>query len=297
MKKIITIIFCILGFTSCNSQEVSSGFTKENFENQVLNYHPKKNQNVSDKDYNYGIMILEETRSAVKNKTENFNLADYFNILNAFLSLKETKENIDVAFRKFVDTKGSCEYILSFENSIKTNPKYTIIRKDYDQQLLQCKSNPTAEKFDIVKYCQSNNLDFPLVEKMYTVNINDQKYRNLKLQSKQQLLDTENQSIIDTLYKKHKTYIGRSLVGKEFENVMWAVVQHSNVEMMEKYLPVIKQAVVDKEIEVGPLKMLIDRFYGLKYGYQVFGSQGDGFGFKLADEKTKKQVKMLYGIE
>jgi hypothetical protein len=103
--------------------------------------------------------------------------------------------------------------------------------------------------------------------------------------------------MIDALYKKYETYIGRSLVGKKFENVMWAVIQHSNIDMMERYLPVIKKAVTDKEIEVGPLKMLIDRFYGLKYGYQIFGSQGEGFGFKLADEKTKNEIKIMYGIE
>ena len=119
MKKLLIIITVIFGLTVCYSQEHPFKFTTENFENQILSYNPNKNQNVSDKDYRYGTMILEETRNAVKNKPENFNLADYFNVLNAFLSLKETKENIDLAFRKFVNTTGSCEYILSFENSIK----------------------------------------------------------------------------------------------------------------------------------------------------------------------------------
>lgn len=31
--------------------------------------------------------------------------------------------------------------------------------------------------------------------------------------------------------------------------------------------------------------------------YQVFGSQSEGFGFKLADEKTKKEIKNVYGIQ
>lgn len=297
MKKLLIIITVIFGLAVCYSQEHPAKFTTENFENQILSYNPNKNQNVSDKDYRYGTMILEETRNAVKNKPENFNLADYFNILNAFLSLKETKENIDLAFRKFVNTTGSCEYILSFENSIKNNSKYDIIRGDYDEQLLQCKSNNTTEKFDISQYCRTYNLNCLLAEKIYSINLNDQKYRSLKLQSKQQTLDEENQTMIDALYKKYETYIGRSLVGKKFENVMWAVIQHSNIDMMERYLPVIKKAVADKEIEVGPLKMLIDRFYGLKYGYQIFGSQGEGFGFKLADEKTKNEIKIMYGIE
>ncbi|RZJ91953.1 MAG: hypothetical protein EOO20_03465 [Chryseobacterium sp.] len=302
MRKSIILITLIFGFTTSYSQELSTKFTLENFETQVLNYSPKKIPNVSDKDYNYGIMILNETKEAVKNKPGNFNLADYFNILNAFLSLKETKENVNVAFKKFVAAKGSCEYIIAFESSIKSNPKYDIVREDYNQQLNKCRSNTDVKKeLDISEYAKLNNLNFSLIEKIYNVNINDQKYRSYngvkKIPNGQQVLDKKNQAIIDSLYKTNKTYIGRSLVGKKFENVMWAVVQHSNAEMMERYLPVIKKAVFDKEIEVAPLKMLIDRFYGLKYGYQIFGSQGDGFGFKSADEKTKKEVKMKYGIE
>jgi len=77
---------------------------------------------------------------------------------------------------------------------------------------------------------------------------------------------------------------------------MWAVIQHSNLEMMERYLPVIQKAVKDKELNIVPLKMLIDRFYGLKYGYQIFGSQS-GFGFEMADEKTRKEIELKYGIE
>jgi len=42
--------------------------------------------------------------------------------------------------------------------------------------------------------------------------------------------------------------------------------------------------------------MLIDRFYGLKYGYQIFGSQS-GFGFEMADEETRKKIELKYGIK
>jgi len=302
MRKLILLITFVCGFRPCYSQELSAKFTIQNFETQILNYNPDKIPNVSDKDYNYGVMILKETRDAVKSKPENFNLADYFNVLNAFLYLNETKENIKVAFKKFVAAKGSCEYILAFENSITSNPKYDIVREDYNQQLTRCKSSTDVEKeLDISEYAKSNNLNLSLIEKVYIVGINDQKYRSYdeakKMSNSQQVLDKKNQAIIDSLYKSNKTYIGRSLVGKKFENVMWAVVQHSNVQMMERYLPVIKKAVFEKELEVAPLKMLIDRFYGLKYGYQIFGSQGDGFGFRPADDKTKKEIKKKYEIE
>ncbi len=292
----------ILWFTTIQAQSGAVKFTSVNFEKQILMYNAVKYTNVSEKDYNYGVMILRETKDAVKNNPENLNLADYFNILNAFLTLRETKENIDLAFKKFVSFKGSCEYILAFENTFKSNPKYDVLRADYEQQLSKCKPTVNVkESFDISEYSKSNKLSLSLIETIYQVDVDDQKYRSYdsakSMSDGQQLLDRKNQAIIDSLYNIHKKYIGRALVGKKFENVMWAVVQHARVEMMERYLPVIYKAVLDKELEVAPLKMLIDRCYGLKYGYQIFGSQADGFGFKLADEKTRREIKAKYGIQ
>lgn len=293
---IILLVFCIF---SCKAQNENE-FEYDNFENQVLSYHPKENAQVSKKDFVYGNMIIKETKSATKNNPENFNLADYFNILSAFLTLKESEKNISVAFEKFKNADGSCEYVLSFENSIKTNPKFDVIRADYLDKLKECKSTAIVEKkFEVEEYCKSNALNLGLVEKINQINIDDQKHRTESsedLKIKQKELDKKNQEIIDSLYRKHKTYVGESLVGEKFKSVMWAVIQHSNVEMMEKYLPIIKRAVQEKELDVGPLKMLIDRFYGLKYGYQIFGSQG-GFGFELADDKKRKELELKYGIE
>lgn len=275
-------------------------FEYDNFENQFLSYIPTQNPKISEKDFAYANMILKETKSATKNNAKNFNLADYFNILSAFLTLKESEKNIKTAFEKFKNADGSCEYILSFENSIKTNQKYDIIRTDYLKKLKECKSKSTVEKkFNIEEYCKSNSLNIDLVKKINQINIDDQKYRNQssrELLDKQKKLDIKNQKIINALYKEHKTYLGRSLVGEKYENVMWAVIQHSNTEMMSEYLPIIQIAVKEKELDEAPLKMMIDRYYGLTYGYQFFGSQS-GFGFELADEKKRNEIKLKYGIE
>src|SRR5690606_9983453 len=144
------------------------------------------------------------------------------------------------------------------------------------------------------EYSSSKNLDEKLVELINAIEILDQKDRN-NLKSQKQF-DITNQLKVDSLYNTYQRYIGKSLVGKKFENVMWQVIQHSNPEMMHKYLPIIQKAVEENEIDVGPFKMLIDRFYGLKYGYQIFGSQS-GFGFELADDKKRKEIKLKYGIE
>jgi len=61
-------------------------------------------------------------------------------------------------------------------------------------------------------------------------------------------------------------------------------------------LPVVHKGVKEKQIKDMPLKMLIDRFYGLKYGYQFFGSQS-GFGFKSANDETRKEIEIKYDLE
>ena len=77
---------------------------------------------------------------------------------------------------------------------------------------------------------------------------------------------------------------------------MWAVIQHSNVNTMEKYLPIVHKAVTEYETNATLLKMLTYRLFGLKYGYQVFGSQSE-FEFELADEQTAKTICEKYGLE
>lgn len=281
----------------CKAQN-SVRFDYNNFESQVLAYKPEQNSNASKKDFDYGMMILSETKTATKNRPENFNLADYFNVLSAFLKLQESNENIKIAFEKFKNANGSCEYCIAFENSLKKNPKFDVVRAEYDKKLEECKSISKEKKFDAKEYSLANNLDYNLVQQIYQVDINDRKYRDTKdFQTKQKELDIQNQKVINMLHEKYKTYIGKSLVGEKFESVMWAVIQHSNVEMMEQYLPIVQIAVKEKELSAAPFKMLIDRYYGLKYGYQIFGSQSSDFSFKMADEAKRKEIKLKYGIE
>ena len=298
MKNYIFILSIISISYSC-AQHVTE-FESKNFEKQFIGYEPTQNSEISKKDFDYARLIITETKSAIKNNPQNFNLADYYNVLYAFLILKENENNINLAFEKFKNAEGSCEYVLNLEKKIEANSKYDLVREGYLEKLKECKQNSITEKeFDIEKYCNSNNLDLALVKRINQIDSADQKYRNeipFKSESKQRALDKVNQKIIDSLYSEYDTYLGKSLVGEEFENVMWAVIQHSNPEIMGEYLPVIQKAVEEKELNETPLKMLIDRYYGLTYGYQIFGSQS-GFGFELADEKKREKIKLKYGID
>lgn len=298
-SKLLFIVLIYVSACFCQESKLTN-LTYENFEEQLIVYEAIQNQTVSKKDYNYGVMIINETKNAVNGDPAIFNRADYFNILTSFLSLKESIPNIMLAFEKFKKSDGSCEYFIAFEDHVAENSKFDIIRIEYNSFVSKCKNQVIESEFNIENYISENGFNSELVMLIQKIFLDDQKYRNTEEKNSKLIqieLDRKNWLLIDSLFNNYKTYIGNSLVGEEFEDVMWLVIQHSNIEMMGRYLPIIKKAIEDEELDVVPLKMLIDRFYGLKYGYQIFGSQGDGFGFEMADEKTRLEIRKEYGIE
>ncbi len=292
-------LLAIITISTSHAQS-NFAFSFEKFESQVLSYLPSQNAGVSNENFTYAKMILGEVASGTKNKPENFNLADYFNVLSAFITLDEGQENVSMAYEKFRTAESSCDYFIGLERKVNQNKKYDIIRDKYEADLKKCKASDAGEKkFSLSDYCKEHSLDINLVSLVNDININDTKHRATEEEDwieQQKPLDERNQHLIDSLFSIHNSYIGKSLVGPKFESTMWAVIQHSNIQMMEKYLPVIQESVRKGEISVGPLKMLIDRYHGLKYGYQIFGSQS-GFGFDLADEETRNDIKAKYEIE
>jgi len=146
-------------------------------------------------------------------------------------------------------------------------------------------------------HSKKKEMNINLVELISSIQEDDQKYRNRdykKNLDKQNNLDSLNLQIIDSLYEKYNTYIGKSFVGEKLEHVMWLVIQHSNIQKMEEYLPIIAEATKNKELSLMTLAMLLDRIYTTKYGYQIFGSQ---HGVELGDENIITKVKTEYGLD
>lgn len=279
------------------AQESNIVWSSENFENLFLNYSPERKEGVSDDNFSFGKMVVSETQKIIQTDTLGFNVARYWNITTAFYALKERKEIWLISFNKMANSKGSCEYLESYKESARF---YSEIEDLYNERLNNCKNNIeylNSKNFDLDKYISKNELNRELVELFQKITFDDQKYRNDDYQSNHELqteLDKKNIMKIDSLYKKYNAYVGKSLVGNRFEPAMWAVIQHSNLQMMEKYLPIIQEAVQNNELKVTPFKMLLDRIYTIKYDYQIFGSQE---GVNIADKKTRLEVAEKYGIE
>lgn len=267
-----------------------------------LDYFPEQGADVSASDYSYGISILGETYQKVKSDYGIFNYADYWNIAVALVRLK-------------TDAVSAKEYLYQSKKLNENNFaqifeelgggfeawKYCMPRAEYDAIRSECvalnaKNNTWIPKgngnFPVHK--KDNKGNDELIHLLNRLMENDQRYRtgSVENRSYQQQLDRENMEIIDGLYKKYNTYLGKSLVGEAYSTVMWLIIQHSSLEIMEKYLQCIFEAVIAGELAAAPLKMLLDRIASVKYGYQYYGTQK---GVPMAPEEIILAANKKYG--
>lgn len=213
----------------------------------------------------------------------------------ALSSLGEEQAVLDLAFQKFLAADRHCEYLTS--PGLFAEGKWTSLRQQIDAATRACAAVVETPSLAKTTY-EQDNYDPALVRLLRTIDERDKRYRNAEPfdAERQSPLDRENLRLIDSLYAVHQTYLGHSLVGKQLEHVMWAVVQHSNPQAMGRYLPVVHAASGAGEVPETVLRLLIDRYYALTEGYQVFGSQGGALGVPLAEEATRRAIERKYGI-
>lgn len=282
------------------SLQLHAQFTTSNFEKEVLAYQPEQRANVILKDYERGSFILNETKKATKNKSQNFSYADYWNLTMSFIYLDEPTAHIEMAFQKAIDQNplAICEYVESFgEKSVRKLTRH--IPDVFLPFYKKCQGGKAVKtKLDLQNNSPQNGLDESLVHLIQQIGAADQKYRKHSPVdwSKQRPLDMKNMALIDSLFQVYQCYLGESLVGKELSATMWAVIQHSNIEKMEMYLPIVHQAVQAGELNATPLKMLIDRIYCIRENVQPFGSQY-GNDCALMGAEQRAVIEGEYGLE
>ena len=295
LKSYVSFVFTLGLFTVNLCAQIV--FTFENFESEIMTYEPTQRNGVSDESFKFAKMVIRETKLSIKSDKGRFNRADYMNILTAFCSLDESQMNIDLAFKKLSESEGSCDYFTSFGKDLISKESFAPVKQKFEARIKECEETQQEEVcFDLASYSEAQNLDLDLLEIIQDIDVRDQYFRNGDFDSHisdQRSLDLKNQVKIDSLFDVYGSYVGRSLVGEKFEHTMWAVVQHSDEEMMKKYLPILKEAVQGNELALAPLKMTIDRYYSITEGYQIFGSQT---GVDIVDDQRRTIVCKEYGI-
>lgn len=289
MKTLCTLLLAsYVQFGFAQHSNIDRGFENDIFSKEII-----QRENVTDYDFAVAKASLESTHRATKGNKENFNALDYWNIAIALYRLKEPQENIVNTLRKMVQMEKGCRLLgeLRYETSM-----YLDLKDEYDQLLENCNQNISEKKpFDIDEYISENNLDPALTKLMAHLKKLDQGLRKRKNTNDELVaVGKQNMKVIDSLYLTRGTYIGSSLVGKEYDSTMWLIIQHSDIETMKRYLPVLLEAVKNEELKATPVKMLIDRIYGTEFGYQIFGSQP---GIKMASKKIRQETIEELGIE
>ncbi len=141
----------------------------------------------------------------------------------------------------------------------------------------------------VTVYAQINeaSLNIPLKTEIEKIGELDQKYRIMmdsvakkhgwdskqmdELWMKQSELDSLNLLRVEEIIAKYG-YPGKSLVGNESSTVFF-VIQHSDSEIQEKYLPILKESADKGELSWSSLALLIDRIKTSKGEKQTYGSQ------------------------
>lgn len=284
MKTVIMLVGLTLS-TIVYAQPVS----EKEFDTWLMTLEPVKTAAVTESQFNKGQFILRDIRSATSGSIANLNVADYWNAVIALINLGQEKHVIEIAFEKAkkADPATLCGYC-----HISKADLGKVIPEVYLPFFATCQQ--TGEKQ--IKKDIPNGLNPSLIEKITSIEKADGRYRHETEVdwAKQTPLDKRNQHSIDSLFTIYKTYLGTSLVGEQLNYVMWMVIQHSALEMMERYLPVVEVAVSQGELPVVPFKMLIDRIHSVRYGYQIFGSQ---MNVPLAVDSIQNGVREKYKIK
>lgn len=118
----------------------------------------------------------------------------------------------------------------------------------------------------------SNN---KLAVDLYHILLSDQQLRGLRIKSvtqSQDSIDLVNLQRVEEIINEHgwPTY---SLVGETAAKGAFLVIQHSNIQVQQKYLKLIFDAAMNNEASKEWVALLMDRISVIRRGVQIFGTQ------------------------
>ena len=162
------------------------------------------------------------------------------------------------------------------------------------------------EKYYMDKICDCVLLSYNknLRSKLDIIRSRDQMYRDQKEidWEKQQKLDSLNQLDFYKIVQEYG-YPNRSLVGLEYQDHLFYVLQHSNLEMMKKYIDLIKSEVDKRQISPHLYPLIYDRIKMLEGKPQKYGTQyikdkdGKNILYKTLNKLTLNEERARYGLQ
>lgn len=118
------------------------------------------------------------------------------------------------------------------------------------------------------KIKSNNSIDSVLLKTIERIKYEDQKIRNDDFYSKNLIeakrIDSLHLQELDSIIQVYGRYPGRSLVGADCQHVAAIVIHHNSIKA-EKYLEVLKNAVISHELSYDWYQIVLKRYLLVKY--------------------------------
>ena len=226
---------------------------------------------------------------------EAFTLDDYLEGLTFLLLVNELPENIDIGLNRILRAEGGCAYLQKMEVVISKNELYQPIRQDWQYKARECQQEENAAALPNVYRNQLTPLQikFEQIQGVGDVPLTDD--TNPFAGGMDVIEDEHNRQIIDELYKTHGKYIGRDMVGILYENHMWSGITQSSADYIERYLPILREAVLERQLRLSAFQRTLDRYCFLTTGAHLYASFAT-MGARVVDEAVRKRIEERYGL-
>ena len=256
MKRLLITISFLISFFSVNAQNY-----KELVEEANTFYQSK--------DY-----ITSENYFAKAFKLEQKNLADLYNAACA-AALANNKDN---AF-KWLSLSIENGYINI--NHLKTDPDFANLHNDKKWNELIEK---LQKKVDIIEA----NYDKPLQHELISIFNDDQIIRMEFIDAQKKygyegkVIDSLGQIMVlrDSLnlikvekILNERGWVGKNIVGQQANQTLFLVIQHADLKVQQRYLPLMREAVRTGNAEATSLAFLEDRIALREGRRQIYGTQ------------------------
>jgi len=127
--------------------------------------------------------------------------------------------------------------------------------------------------FPLNVFCQTQNEIKKIKSQLSEIFHRDQSNRKKDLPADSMIYnDSINLVQVEELIAKYG-WLGKSKVGEHGNITLWVVIQHADLPVQEKYLPLLEQSVKEGESRPQDLALLTDRILMRQGKKQLYGSQ------------------------
>ena len=213
--------------------------------------------------------------------------------MGLLLLVNEPLETVKIGLERIIGAEEGCVYLNRLEPTILSDALYQPIQNDWGHALRQCRNQQYAQ---IYPDAYRNELTPLQVRLDQMLGLDDlpavENGLNPFANNAASVHDAHNRQIIDQVYEEYGTYIGLDRVGPQFASHMWAGIHSSTADYIERYLPVLRQAVLEQQLAPGQYQQTLNRYCFLTTGTHLY----EWMGRPVADPAVRKRLEQQHGL-